>query len=84
MYTAEAVRGRGIGRAILLHIINEARRMGMGQLSLETGAWPYFHPARELYRCHGFRECAPFEGYTEDPNSVFMTRGVEQDTPRRL
>jgi len=33
----------------------------------------YFEPARQLYEKVGFRRCAPFTGYVEDPNSVFMT-----------
>jgi hypothetical protein len=50
-----------------------ARAGGMSRLSLETGAWPYFAPARALYARHGFVECGPFGDYREDPNSVFMT-----------
>jgi putative acetyltransferase len=45
----------------------------MSRLSLETGSWAYFAPARALYERHGFVECAPFGEYREDPNSVFMT-----------
>ena len=46
----------------------------MRRLSLETGSWPYFLPARALYARHGFVECGPFGDYREDPNSVFLTR----------
>jgi putative acetyltransferase len=42
-------------------------------LSLETGSWPYFQPARALYRSVGFVECPPFGEYAHDPNSVFMS-----------
>ena len=73
MHTVEAERRLGIGSAILRRIIEEARRQGLGRLSLETGAWPYFHAARAFYARHGFVECEPFEGYVSDPNSVFMT-----------
>jgi putative acetyltransferase len=73
MHTAEAARGRGVGSAILRRIMAAARSRGMSRLSLETGAWPYFTPARALYARHGFVECAPFGEYREDPNSVFMT-----------
>ena len=73
MHTDESQRRRGVGSAILLHIIAAARTMGMSRLSLETGAWTYFDPARELYRRHGFVECPPFGDYVLDPNSVFMT-----------
>lgn len=73
MHTAESMRRRGVGAAILRHIIDSARARGMSRLSLETGSWPYFAPARALYARHGFVECAPFGDYKPDPNSVFMT-----------
>ena len=73
MHTAEAARGRGVGSAMLGHIMAAARARGMSWLSLETGSWPYFAPARTLYVRHGFVECGPFGEYREDPNSVFMT-----------
>jgi len=73
MYTAEAARGRGVGSAMLRHIIAAARGHGISRVSLETGSWPYFAPARALYAQHGFVECAPFGDYQPDSNSVFMT-----------
>ena len=74
MRTAAAHRKRGVARAVLEHILAEARRRGCARLSLETGAEPAFAPARALYERFGFGYCPPFEGYAEDPNSVFMTR----------
>lgn len=76
MHTAERVRGQGVGVAMLTKIVAEAGRMGMSRLSLETGTWDYFRPARAFYRRHGFIECAPFGDYKPDPNSVFMTRDL--------
>jgi len=73
MHVAEWARGRGYGAAMLRHIITAARERGMSRLSLETGAWPYFAPARAMYASHGFMECEPFGDYLADPNSVFMT-----------
>ncbi len=73
MHTAEAARGQGVGSAMLGHIMAAARARRMTRLSLETGSWPYFVPARALYARHGFVECGPFGDYREDPNSVFMT-----------
>ncbi len=73
MHTAEEMRRRGVGAAILRHIIAAARSRGISRLSLETGSWPYFAPARALYMHHGFVECPPFGDYRPDPNSVFMT-----------
>lgn len=72
MHTAQAWRGRGVAAAMLRHIVDAARSMGLARLALETGSWPYFDAARALYARHGFVECAPFGDYVEDPNSVFM------------
>lgn len=73
MHVAEGMRGRGYGAAMLRHIIAAALTRGMARLSLETGSWPYFAPARALYARHGFTTCEPFGDYRPDPNSVFMT-----------
>jgi putative acetyltransferase len=73
MHAAESARRRGVGSAMLRHIIAAARSSGMSRLSLETGSWEYFRPARALYRSHGFIECPPFGDYVPDPNSVFMS-----------
>ena len=35
---------------------------------------PEFAPARALYLRYGFEVCGPFADYTNDPNSVFMTK----------
>jgi putative acetyltransferase len=73
MHTAKLARGRGVGGAMLRHIIASARADGLTRLSLETGSWPYFHPAHRFYKSHGFVESGPFGGYVLDPNSIFMT-----------
>ncbi len=73
MHTLKTKRGRGVGRAMLRHIIAMARADGMSRLSLETGSWEYFRPAWALYRRHGFLECPPFADYAPDPNSIFMS-----------
>jgi putative acetyltransferase len=73
MHTEQSHRRTGAGSAILQHIIARARQMGLSRLSLETGSWSYFIPARELYKRHGFVECPPFGDYVSDPNSIFLT-----------
>jgi putative acetyltransferase len=73
MHTTAGARRQGVGALMLRHLIAEARRTGMTRVSLETGSWAYFEPARALYRRYGFRECPPFADYRPDPNSTFMT-----------
>lgn len=67
-------RGLGAGKAILLHLLAEARARGYIRLSLETGRPEPFLPARRLYESHGFAECPPFADYVEDDFSLCMTR----------
>jgi putative acetyltransferase len=81
MHTAEAQRRSGVGAAILRHIIHSARDIGMTRLSLETGSWAYFNPARAFYQRHGFVECPPFGEYVEDANSIFMTLDLTGGIP---
>lgn len=77
MYTTEHCRRRGVGSALLTHLIAICRTRGARRISLETGSWDYFRPAVALYRKHGFTECSPFADYVSDPNSVFMTLELE-------
>ncbi|HTZ19372.1 MAG TPA: GNAT family N-acetyltransferase [Opitutaceae bacterium] len=73
MRVAKNERGKGIGSALVAHVLGEARARRFARVSLETGAMPYFESARRLYRRHGFQRCGPFAPYQPDPNSVFMT-----------
>jgi putative acetyltransferase len=73
MHTLEAARGRGVGRALLEHVLAVARRRGYARLSLETGAMDAFAPARALYAAAGFVPCGPFGGYPDGPTSAFFT-----------
>ena len=74
MRTAPARQRGGIASLLLEHIITEAKRMGFTRLSLETGSYEFFWPARKLYEKFGFEYCGPFADYQPDPHSVFMTR----------
>jgi putative acetyltransferase len=74
MHVLAEARGRGLSKRMLDHLVAEARADGFARLSLETGVQPTFIAARALYARAGFDECPPFEGYWDDPNSVFMTK----------
>ena len=76
MRVSDAFLGRGFGRAMLEHLVAQARAQGLTSLWLETGSSPAFVPAQRLYESAGFVRCGPFEGYTDDPFSVFMTRAL--------
>jgi putative acetyltransferase len=76
MRVSDAFLGQGAGRAMLEHIIAEARAMGMKALWLETGSTEAFEPALKLYESAGFVFCGPFADYTDDPFSRFMTKAL--------
>jgi putative acetyltransferase len=73
MRVADGFLGRGVGRAMLDHLLARARARGFQSVWLETGSTPDFTPAHKLYESAGFTRCGPFGAYTEDPFSVFMT-----------
>lgn len=74
MRTAFAHIREGVARQLLSFILDQAKAKGIKRISLETGAMKEFEPARKLYLTFGFSYCQPFADYTEDPNSVFMTK----------
>lgn len=76
MRVADAFLGKGVGRAILKRIIDEARALRLEALYLETGSSPAFIPALKLYESEGFSYCGPFAEYRDDPFSRFMVRAI--------
>lgn len=76
MHTLQTARRSGVGAAMLRHIMEQAKAKGLKRLSLETGSFEFFAPARALYARHGFDECPPFGDYKRDPHSTFMTREI--------
>ncbi len=73
--------GRGVGRAILRHLIATATERGMTSLWLETGTPADFAAATRLYESEGFVACGPFGDYVEDPFSLFMTKSLADIRP---
>lgn len=73
MHVLAELRGRGLARRMLDHLVAEAQATGITRLSLETGSQDAFLPARRLYETAGFVPCAPFGAYREDPMSVYLT-----------
>ncbi len=76
MRVVDAWLGKGIGTAMLDHILAAARARGLKTLWLETGSGEAFAPAHRLYERAGFTYCGPFGDYTAGSFSRFMTRAV--------
>jgi len=64
--------GKGLGRAMLDHLIDLARARGAGRVSLETGSGEAFEPALGLYRARGFRDGPAFGGYQATAFNQFL------------
>lgn len=73
MRAAPEWRGRGVGEAMLLHLLAAARARGCARVSLETGRGDAFEPALGLYRKHGFVPCGAFADYVLDGFSQCLT-----------
>lgn len=80
MHTATAVRGQGIGRALLDHMIAVAAARGVHRVSLETGSMDAFAAARSLYTEAGFQPCDPFGDYPRNRGNTFMTMVIGESS----
>ena len=70
-------RNQGQGINVINLLINEAKKLKIKRLSIETGASDFFIPARKLFRKTGFTVCEPFAHYKEDINSVYLTMLID-------
>ncbi len=77
MRVDRAALGLGAGRAMLNHIVAEARRRGYARLSLETGTADMHAPAISLYRSCGFVSCNAFGDYQPSPQNQFLTLDLQ-------
>ena len=70
-------RNQGQGINVINHLINEAKKLKIKRLSIETGAGKFFIPARKLFKKTGFTLCEPFAHYKKDINSVYLTMLID-------
>ena len=78
MYVRPQARNRGLGRALLNQLLEEARQIGYERIRLDSAR--FMQEAHQLYRTHGFQEIEAYEG-SEIPkefqkNWVFMERDL--------
>ena len=60
MYVRPAYRRQGVGRALLIQLLNEAREIGYSCIRLDSAR--FMGDAHRLYRSLGFQEIAPYPG----------------------
>jgi putative acetyltransferase len=78
MYVREPYRGRGIGRALLKGLLDQAQQSGCSVVRLDSTR--FMKEAHALYRSEGFHEIEPYPG-SEIPKQfqehwVFMERAL--------
>jgi putative acetyltransferase len=74
MHTLAKSRGLGIGRAMVNHIEEFAKTLGIERMSLETGTSEPFKPARRLYSSLGYRKGEAFGQYVLSEDNTCMTK----------
>ena len=70
-------RNMGKGIEVINHLIDEAKKLKVKRLSIETGAGEFFEPARKLFNSSGFEPCEPFAHYKNDINSLYFTKLID-------
>tara|TARA_A100001011_G_C14143015_1_gene770562 strand:- start:203 stop:670 length:468 start_codon:yes stop_codon:yes gene_type:complete len=70
-------RKKGNGIKVINHLIDEAKKLKIKRLSVETGAGEFFNPAKKLFEQCGFKPCPPFAHYKEDINSLYLTKLID-------
>ena len=73
---SDKFRNKGLGEKIINHLINEAKKLNIKKISVETGTGIFFKPARKLFEKCGFKHCKPFAHYIEDPNSCYFSKDI--------
>ena len=73
---ADEFRKKGFGEKIIFHLIEEAKKLKIKKISIETGSGNFFKSARELFKKFDFEPCKPFAHYKEDPNSCYYTKNI--------
>ena len=72
-------RYKGNGIRLIKHLLNEAKKLGINKISIETGAGKFFEPARKLFKKCNFKPCRPFAHYKEDVNSIYLTKPINNN-----
>ena len=69
---ADQFRRKGNGIKVINHLIDEAKKLHIKKISLETGTGNFFEPARKLFYKCGFKPCEPFAQYKKDLDACYM------------
>jgi putative acetyltransferase len=76
MRTANTALGRGVGQAMLDHLLGTAHADDIARISLETGSTDQFTAANRLYEKNGFERTGAFGDYADTPWTHFYTKEI--------
>ena len=77
---ADKFRKKGHGIKVINHLIDEAKKLNIKKISLETGAGDFFIPARKLFNKCGFKISKPFAHYKKDSDACYMTLLIDKSS----
>ena len=75
----DVYRNKGNGIKVIKHLIEEAKKLNIKRISIETGAGKFFEPARKLFDKCKFEPCEPFAHYKKDKNSIYLTKHISNE-----
>jgi GNAT superfamily N-acetyltransferase len=79
MYVVPHARRRGVSRAVLARLEEDAARLGYRRLILETGTEQ--PEALALYESHGWERITPYGRYKDEPSSVCFGKDLATAPP---
>ena len=78
-FWSDNFKNQGKSIKVIEHLIDEAKKLKIKRISLETGAGEFFEPARKLFKRCDFQPCKPFAHYKEDVNSIYLTKLINHE-----
>ena len=76
VYTHRDHRKKGVSSALMRHLEQTAKSMGLTRLYLETHNTPPYAAACRLYEGLGYAYCGPCGDYVQNPRNVFMEKEI--------
>jgi ribosomal protein S18 acetylase RimI-like enzyme len=67
-------QGKGVGRKLMKHVEDDARRLGARLMFIETSSVPLYEPTRQFYLRIGYEQEALLRDYYHDGDGLVVFR----------
>jgi ribosomal protein S18 acetylase RimI-like enzyme len=67
-------QGKGVGRKLMRHVEDDARRLGARLMFIETSSVPLYEPTRQFYLRIGYEQEALLRDYYHDGDGLVVFR----------